>query len=571
MFWEKEDKEAGSEVWTKKDMETYTHILYLSVPAKTVSNRRENDTRRHRPQISPSHLDRWQQAEIIKLRGLCLEHDILFSVVPESPQLLDRVSNLLRDFRIHDDEHNLSLLEIELDETFAKKDRAEIVLVFDADRTMAAEDTGVMFWTKAGIPSTLLKNVFSSMGNSYKAFRQAMLLYEERADDYDRICEEIAEAVAIHPDLVTFLKYLANFDHVRVVVITCGLRLAWKLIVEKESLSNAIKVIGGSRLADNFVVSGKDKRALVERLQNVHGQYVWAFGDSPLDIGMLCQANQAVVVVGDKITRSKSMDTALHDAIRGGLVARQVLLPAHSSPRAGIEMLPIIELTNQSFLNSVTRSRQASKNTSPRMFHATGSKAAELLMTPMRNSSVSGPALREAHRLVGRYLALEFIAGVIGLEKYSMRHVQGHKIDGFRLANENQTIIVALMRGGEPMAQGVNDVFPLAGMAHAKIPEDLNPPLLDGQCTVVLVDSVVNTGRSIVDFVRHIRQQRATTPIIVAAGVVQAQSVAHGELAQILTEDENFSIVTLRLSENKFTGRRTTDTGNRLFNTTHIE
>lgn len=51
----------------------------------------------------------------------------------------------------------------------------------------------------------------------------------------------------------------------------------------------------------------------------------------------------------------------------------------------------------------------------------------------------------------------------------------------------------------------------------------------------------------------------------------KAQSVSVGSsLAQALDRDANLSLVALRLSGNKFTGRRTTDTGNRLFNTTHL-
>ena len=106
-------------------------------------------------------------------------------------------------------------------------------------------------------------------------------------------------------------------------------------------------------------------------------------------------------------------------------------------------------------------------------------------MTPMRNANFEGSALREAHRLVGRYLATEFVADVIGLEEYPIRHVQGHQTTGYRLLHEQKTTIVALMRGGEPMAYGVNDVFPLAKFVHASGPEDLKPHHLQGQHTVV--------------------------------------------------------------------------------------
>jgi uracil phosphoribosyltransferase len=130
------------------------------------------------------------------------------------------------------------------------------------------------------------------------------------------------------------------------------------------------------------------------------------------------------------------------------------------------------------------------------------------------------------------------------------------------------------MRGGEAMAFGVNEAFPNAMFVHAKHPEDIQPHHLLQQRTVVLVDSVVNSGKTIVSFVQHIHSLHATIHIVVVAGVVQAQSVSEGKLAQALAQalayHTNFSLITLRLSDNKFTGRGTTDTGNRLFNTTHI-
>jgi len=132
------------------------------------------------------------------------------------------------------------------------------------------------------------------------------------------------------------------------------------------------------------------------------------------------------------------------------------------------------------------------------------------------------------------------------------------------------TSIAALARGGEAMALGVNDAFPCAMFVHAKSPEDIEPHHLLQQRTVVLVDSVVNSGKKVANFVQHVCSLHATIRIVVLAGVVQAQSVSEGSLAQTLAHHANFSLVALCLSDNRFTGRGTTDTGNRLFNTTHL-
>lgn len=197
--------------------------------------------------------------------------------------------------------------------------------------------------------------------------------------------------------------------------------------------------------------------------------------------------------------------------------------------------------------------------------------AAKLLMTPTRDATVSGPLLREAHRRVGFYLATEFLGAVIGLEEYMIPHVQGKTAQGHRLKHESKTTIVALMRGGEPLAFGINDAFPLAMFVHAKEPEDLKLPHLLDQETIILVDSVVNNGTPIRNFVRHVRSIRGTIRIVVVASVVQRESIDRGGMLYDLAARGSFTIVTLRISENKFTGKGTTDTGNRLFNTTNLD
>ena len=331
-----------------------------------------------------------------------------------------------------------------------------------------------------------------------------------------------------------------------------------------------MKVIGGGRLSDGLVVTARVKAALVTHLRDNYGAYVWAFGDSPLDLDMLGRADEAIVVVGEEEKRSKSMDAALLDAIDNhGLRARQALLPSDVSPRLGSRKLPSVQLMDQSLLDAIFHRRNPRK--SGQIQHATDKTAAKLLMTATRDASFAGPALRDAHRRIGWYLAAEFLTGMIGLEEYEIPHVQGHRTTGHRLAHEQQTAIVAVMRGGEPMAYGVSDVLPLATFIHAKLPEEILGRHLQGKRTIVLVDSVINSGRSVVEFQEHIRQMNAEVSIVAIAGVTQEQAISRGRLFEALARDAKFSLISLRLSANKFTGRGTTDTGNRLFNTTELD
>lgn len=569
MFWS-EGEDTGNPVYTEHDMQTYTHILYLDFPAKVVEQRRQLDEERSRPAVSVDHLQRWQSTEIAQLRDLCRLHHILFSLI--SWDQTERIPALLCDFQQHNEEYNLSRAVNMLDKALLL-DRLhhplETVLVLDADKTLAAEDTGSLFWKN--IPRSKneecpLKTLFSgSLGYSYTAFRQATLLYEEVADDerFDSLCLDVASAVTMYPEFVSLLRQVVEKEHVGAVVVTCGPRHVWNKILEREGLSSKVKVVGGGRVSDGFVVTPAVRGALVARLRDVHQLYVWAFGDSPLDLDMLCKADQAIVVVGDAQSRSQSMDRALTNAIdNDSLRVRQALLPSTVAPRVDTAKIPQIQLTDHEFINSIFSHLH--------LVHATDRGATRLLMTPMRDAGIAGPALREAHRRTGWYLAIESLTNVIGVEEFQIPHVQGHDVDGHRLLHESQTLIVALMRGGEPMAFGVNDAFPRAMFVHADHHDDITSGLLKGRLTIILVDSVINSGKTILQFVEHIRNLHATIHIVIVAGVIQSQSVCGRSPIRMLAHDAKLTVAALRLSENKFTGKGTTDTGNRLFNTVHL-
>ncbi|TKX19395.1 uracil phosphoribosyltransferase-like protein [Elsinoe australis] len=168
--------------------------------------------------------------------------------------------------------------------------------------------------------------------------------------------------------------------------------------------------------------------------------------------------------------------------------------------------------------------------------HYTKTNAARILMTPTLILEAAGIHLRTAHQSIGRHLVVIFVANILGLEAF-----------------------------------GLNEVFLLAGFLHAKVPEDITFHHVADCFNIILVDSVINTGGSIVDFVRHIRKLHATLRIVVGAGVVQSDAVKPGGMLHPLQDRVGVHIVALRASENKFKGRGTVDTGNRLFNTTKLD
>ncbi|KAL4742378.1 uracil phosphoribosyltransferase-domain-containing protein [Aspergillus similis] len=577
MFWDNEADKEPTRVCSHADLATYTHILYVNTPLEVTAKRRAEDTRRARPNVSIQHLRRWQETEIQEIRGLCRENNIRFATI--YPNLKDKLASLIRDFQCDDENHNKSVAEQIFDKLISPNyDELQTVLFFDADKTLAASDTGARFWkivhkTKGGEEDPLSALFRGPLGYSYTAFRQAVLMYEESTsdDEFDSICNEVASHTRLYPQMSSLLHQAGRYRHICSVIVTCGLHRVWQKIIEKAGLSDVVKVVGGGRIKDRFVVTPSVKECLVTRAKTVHAVHTWAFGDSPLDLLMMRAAHKAIVVVGEQQSRSKSMERELSNKIvNNRLQARQVLLPNNSSPPLlDATMLPVANLTERSFLDSILQPHRRSGGI--RLHHATDSHAAKLLSTPMREDSIRGPSLQKAHKNAGRYLATKYLAKLIGIEELTMRHPQGNAIAGYQLLDEERTLIVPLKRGGQPMAYGILKVFPKARFHEAKEPKEVEKKYLEGIVTVILVDAVINSGESMAQFVQHIQEMDGTVRIIIVAGVIQDQAVRGCSRLRAVARSTELTVVALRLSENKYTGKGTTDTGNRLFNTTHLD
>jgi orotate phosphoribosyltransferase len=86
-----------------------------------------------------------------------------------------------------------------------------------------------------------------------------------------------------------------------------------------------------------------------------------------------------------------------------------------------------------------------------------------------------------------------------------------------------------------------------------------------------VVDSVVNSGKAVVEFLQTIRNLDAKVRTVVVVGVVQAQCISPESIAhEAFSICGNVSLVALRLSDTKFTSSGTTDTRNLLFNAAHL-
>jgi hypothetical protein len=114
-----------------------------------------------------------------------------------------------------------------------------------------------------------------------------------------------------------------------------------------------------------------------------------------------------------------------------------------------------------------------SQDHSLKIYDASEKPASKLLTSSTRNVNVHGLAFQQAHESAGWYLATEYISQALGVEIFDFTTVQGSTMQGHRLVDESKTLIVPLMRGGDPIARGVFRAFPAAMYHHAKQPSRL--------------------------------------------------------------------------------------------------
>lgn len=414
------------------------------------------------------------------------------------------IAKILKDAARHEETANSALVDTALDTILPPSSTSEMktMLVLDADQTLAPYDASTLYWDLSDGQVNLLKELFKSpLGYSYTAFRQMSWLYQQHVDltgTLGQTCEKGASLIKVHPQMLALLQRDLADNTIGVVVVTCGLKPVWEKVLAALDLSATVPIIGNGLVSNGYVVTPKTKADIVTRLKYHHKLHVCAIGDSEVDLPMLKKAHQALVVVGPESSRSKSFDAKLQNPIENeGLRARQVLLPPDSAPRLDSKIIPTVELDEAFFTALVTKDR------SLKIFNASVTAAAKLLASSTRNVSVHGLALQQAHENAGWYLATEYISRAVGVETFDFTTVENKITKGHHLIDEDKTLIIPLMRGGDPIARGVHKAFPWAMYHHAKTPDQVQSEHVAGKNTMILADWVINTGNGIVEFVKH--------------------------------------------------------------------
>jgi uracil phosphoribosyltransferase/adenylate kinase/soluble P-type ATPase len=609
IFWDG-NGEVSEPVMSHADKQAFTHILYLDVVPELIWRRREEDDRA-RAVMEVDKLEKWQTEEMSGLREVCRENEILFTTAHDHSVAAGLIKNFVRFNSKNNEEDVAQELEMSVkaqafrrnsmemgkfDESEAdmidrikkmmgSESKIKTMLVIDADKTLAPDDASDLFWKelrtmKSATEDPLKWNFSGPKKYTYTSFRQAGFLYDQvDVADFKEACSKVVARIKIRPEFKQVLSEIADSESVGVVVATGGIGSIWEKGLQRDVPGKDITVIGRNEFIDGYVVTPETKANLVTKLRDDHNMYVCAIGDSHVDVEMLTRGDVSFLIVGPEDGRSTSVEPELSKAIKeNGLRARQILFPPESTPRLSDEEMPKAEFDAASFVKKLEDAHGLN------FVHATGKPAAQLLATDSRNINIHGLNLHRVHRKIGRYLATQYVSKEVGVDAYSMTSVLGKPVEGHRLRDESKTLIVPLMRGGEPMARGVWEAFPDAMFLHAKEATDVQAVHLEGKRTVILVDAVINSGASIVEFVRHIREKLSRQiRIVVVAGVMQEGAISKTEqeggkavvkdglLKTGLVGMGDVTLVALRTSVNAYTGIGPTDTGHRLFNSTHLD
>ncbi|QBZ53578.1 hypothetical protein PoMZ_09266 [Pyricularia oryzae] len=232
-----------------------------------------------------------------------------------------------------------------------------------------------------------IKNVFKTvfggpLGYTHRVFQQMSVFLESFEcfnETYNSICDTVSNQITIYPEMATFLSQATRDPRVIPLVIISGVRRVWEMALQRIGLQG-ISIFGGGRIRDQYVVTPQTKTTIVAWFATVK------IGDYRRNV----TAGRAFIIIGNKKTRSSTMDLKLKKAIRSEIfgkthnknfktIIKQIFLPSNITPRPG---LPIAEL--QYPMEDV-------------LVNIAPSTAAKLLISAMRNALIAGPALQKAH------------------------------------------------------------------------------------------------------------------------------------------------------------------------------
>jgi uracil phosphoribosyltransferase len=189
----------------------------------------------------------------------------------------------------------------------------------------------------------------------------------------------------------------------------------------------------------------------------------------------------------------------------------------------------------------------------------TNCSSVKALSTKAREDSCRGLALAKVHKELGSLLAYE-IFNDLPVEECMITHPNG-QTSGYRLSQNIRPAILAVMRAGLFTAEGIWEVLPQSALILQYPNQPVSDPFLQHDTNlVILADSVINTGETIVSLIEAFKEKPHIKLIV--ASLVCYEKTANDLGDRYSHVDFYFS----RISKNTYVGQGNSDTGARLFN-----
>lgn len=337
------------------DIRAYELCLYIKLPGETVASFHDSDRGHRRPRRDPSILENLQVGDITYLRRFCLDFAVLCEIMrPRSSSIThigEAVLERLQDFREHNEQENLRRVLSRVDEAVGPAARdADTVVVVDADRVLADLDTRRKWWeawllrtwglrASDEMPAPHQRVVSHerwAQQQSYRTLRQLAHAFECcRQPEYDEICRLAGAGVSMRAEVSRLLYRLKN-NLTPTLLVTSGLGGVWEqaLRMPLVRLGDHVKVIGGGRISDGFVVTPAARAAVVRWLRERHGMRVFALGMGEEDVPMLEAAGPRGILVAQR--GADERDERAEAAVgRAGARPMRLVLGHHSAGGGG--------------------------------------------------------------------------------------------------------------------------------------------------------------------------------------------------------------------------------------------
>ncbi len=391
------------------------------------------------------------------------------------------------------------------------------IILSDCDGTLSDKDSIKEFYKIKEVQNYKIPDAFHNhrFYGMYQFFRLTQKRLEIDECTFKMASKKASDSIHIHPNFINTLKN----TNASLIAITSGIREIWKNVFYRSNLP--------------FMVVANDRRTIISRDTKAYfakeltrlGFDVIALGDEIVDIDMLEYATQPILIESSK----EKIFHFLSESTQKKLITCN---PNHSTDFIQAYTM-VYELKDkyplQNFINQTRISKTSSKD------------------------------LCKIHIDFGTMLGREILGTQKEIEKQE-NLTQGHS-SNLSYHNENDFIIISILRAGLYIGLGLREVFSSAPFYIVKEPNELRESLFkESLCDkkIIIADAVINTGKTIKRFLEALKAYN--TKIYIATNVIYKPTVK-----DILQNYPNIYIFTIRTSENSYQGRGNNDTGNRLF------